>query len=152
MDRHLHNWDQLDLPGNRSWYCFELTDRRMQVATEDTAHSHLADCTLVLLEHSDHMLLALARPVVGNPVEHTHPVQLLGMSDHKQEVAELAEHKMQVAAPGNYRLLQEHHLWVAIVQVQHMEVWHKDLAVEGSLAEDLLVAAHSTGMVVEHCT
>jgi hypothetical protein len=39
------------------------------------------------------------------------------------------------------------------VQAHHMEVWHKDLAVEGSLAVDPLVAAHSTaGSVLEHCT
>jgi len=59
---------------------------------------------------------------------------------------------MKEVAPGKYHLLQEHRLWEAIVQVHHMEVWHKDLAVEGSLAVDLLVAAHSTGLVLEHCT
>jgi hypothetical protein len=152
--QHLHSWDQLGLPGTHSWHCSELIDHHhMQVVMEDTAHSHLADCTLVLLEHSDHTLPALDHPAVGNPVEHTHQVQLLGMSDHKQEVAELAEHKMQEVAPGKHHLLQEHRLWVAIVQAHHMEVWHKDLAVEGSLAVDLLVAAHSTaGLVLEHCT
>jgi len=129
-------------------HCFELTDHRMLAAMQDTAHSRLADCTLVLPEHSDHMLLALAHPAVSNPAEHTHQVQLLDMSDHKQEVAELAEHKMQEVAPG-----KNHLLWVDTVQVHHMEVWHKDLAVEGSLAADPLGAAHSTaGLALEHCT
>lgn len=151
--QHLHSWDQLELPGTRSWHCFELIDHHhTQVALEDTVHSHLADCTLVLLEHSDHTLPALAHPAVGNPVEHTHQVQMLGMSDHKQEVAGLAEHKMQEVAPGKYHLLQERRPWVAIVQVHHMEVWHKDLAVVDSLAVDPLVAARSTGLVLEHCT
>lgn len=150
--QHLHSWDQLALPGTRSWHCFELIDHHyMQVVIEDTVHSHLADCTLVLPEHSDHTLPALDHPAVGNPVEHTHQVQLLGMSDHKQEVAELVEHKTQEVAPGKHHLLQERRLWVAIVQVHHMEVWHKDLAVEGSLAVDPLVAAHSTGLVQERC-
>jgi len=124
----------------------------MQVAMGDTAGSHLADCTLVLPEHSDHKLPVLAHPAVGNPVEHTHQIQLQGTSDHKQEVAGLAGHKMQEVPPGKYHLLQEHRLWEAIVQVHHMEVWHRDLAVGGSLAVDLLVAAHSTGLVQEHCT
>jgi hypothetical protein len=151
--QHLHSWDQLELPGTRSWHCFELIDQlHMQVAMEDTVHSHLADCTLVLPEHSDHTLLVVAHPAVGNPVEHTHQVQVQGTSDHKQEVAELAEHKPREVAPGKHHLLQERRLLVAIVQVHHMEVWHKDLAAEGSLAVEPLVAAHSTGLVLEHCT
>lgn len=93
VGRHSHSWDQPGLPDNHSLHCFELTDHHMLAAMQDTAHSRLADCTLVLPEHSDHMLLALAHSAAGSPAEHTHQVQL-GMFDHKQEVAGLAEHKM----------------------------------------------------------
>lgn len=94
----------------------------MLAVLEGTVHSHLAEDILVLLEQSDHTLPAPAHPAVGTPVEHTHQVQLLGMTDHKQEVAELVGHRMLEVVPGMYHLpLVVHRLWVAIVQVHHKQ-------------------------------
>jgi hypothetical protein len=71
------------------------------------------------------------------------------MFDHKQEAAEMVAHKMQ-EVPGKFHL-QPAHLLVAIVLVHCMQALNKDLAVGGILAGGALVAAHSTGLVLEHC-
>jgi len=96
----------------------------MLVGSAGTVHSYLAVClaedSLELLVHSDHMELVPAHPAVGNPVAHTHQVQLLHcMFAHKQEAAETAAHKMQVAPGRSHQWLE--HPWAAIVQVHCME-------------------------------